>query len=323
MQQMAYILAASHSGSTLLAMLLGSHPDVCTVGELKVTSLGDTDRYRCSCGALIKQCRFWREISDALGRRGIPFTIDDAGTDYRSCSSAYARRLLKPLHRGPLLERIRDVALGLSPTWRAEHARVQQRNAALAHAVCETAKAKIIVDSSKIALRLKYLWRNPDLNVKVIRLIRDGRAVALTYTDPARYADAQEAALRGGGMGGDRRGERLTISQAAYEWRRSNEEAECVLAGVDSSRWMQVRYEDLCADPGKVLDGVFEFLGVDPKRAVRDFRSVEQHVIGNGMRLDRTSEIRLDERWRTALTDQDLRVFATVAGEMNRRYGYT
>ena len=31
----AYLLAASHSGSTLLAMLLASHPDVCTTGELK------------------------------------------------------------------------------------------------------------------------------------------------------------------------------------------------------------------------------------------------------------------------------------------------
>ena len=53
-----YILAASHSGSTLLAMLLGSHPDVCTAGELKAASVGDVDAYRCSCGAPILQCGF-------------------------------------------------------------------------------------------------------------------------------------------------------------------------------------------------------------------------------------------------------------------------
>ena len=31
MTQLAYILAASHSGSTLLAMLLNAHPEVCSV----------------------------------------------------------------------------------------------------------------------------------------------------------------------------------------------------------------------------------------------------------------------------------------------------
>ena len=46
--RLVYILAASHSGSTLLAMLLGSHPDVCTVGELKATSLGNVEEYLCS-----------------------------------------------------------------------------------------------------------------------------------------------------------------------------------------------------------------------------------------------------------------------------------
>jgi len=62
----------------------------------------------------------------------------------------------------------------------------------------------------------------------VIRLIRDGRAVALTYMDPAGFADAKDPSLRAGGMGGDRRREKLTMAQAAREWRRSNEEAEHV-----------------------------------------------------------------------------------------------
>ena len=38
--RLAYLLAASHSGSTLLAMLLGAHPEACTAGELKATNLG-------------------------------------------------------------------------------------------------------------------------------------------------------------------------------------------------------------------------------------------------------------------------------------------
>ena len=76
----AYILAASHSGSTLLAMLLASHPDVCTTGELKAQSLGDPDKYRCSCGALIRQCEFWNDIAARMASRGHVFDITRSET---------------------------------------------------------------------------------------------------------------------------------------------------------------------------------------------------------------------------------------------------
>jgi hypothetical protein len=40
------------------------------------------------------------------------------------------------------------------------------------------------------------------------------------------------------------------------------------------------------------------------------------------MRFDSTSVVRLDERWRTALNDEQLRMFDSIAGDLNRRYGY-
>jgi len=322
MTSLAYILAASHSGSTLLAMLLNAHPEICTVGELKATNLGDVECYRCSCGQLIRHCRFWARVSVALDAKGVSFDIANAGTHFQRAGSAYARRLLRPLHRGSLGERLRDAALWLSPTWCGHLPDIQRRNAALVETLTETTGARIVVDSSKVGLRLKYLLRNPELDVVVIRLIRDGRAVALAYTNPAAYADARDPSRRGGGSGGDRRGERLTMAEAAREWRRSNEEAEHVLAGLGRSRWIEVRYEDVCADPPGTLNRIFGWLGVDPAQTSADFRSVEHHVLGNGMRLDPTSEIRLDQRWKSVLSPADLRVFDSVAGKLNRRYGY-
>ena len=121
---------------------------------------------------------------------------------------------------------------------------------------------KIIVDSSKAAVRLKYLLKNPDINIKVIRLIRDGRGVALTYMDPAKFADAREPALRSGGSGGQRPDQRLSMARAAYEWRRSNEEAEHILRRLGKSQWIEVRYEELCEDTEKTLSKVFEFLNL-------------------------------------------------------------
>ena len=85
---------------------------------------------------------------------------------------------------------------------------------------------------------------------------------------------------------------------------------------------MQVHYEELCADPPGTLRRLFSFIGVDPAAARLDFRSTEHHVVGNGMRLDTQSEIRVDERWREALAPSDLHTFASVAGSLNRRLGY-
>lgn len=322
MTRLVYILAASHSGSTLLSLLLAAHPEVCTAGELKASNLGDADRYLCSCGQPIRQCDFWRRVTEAMQRRGVSFDVSQAGTTFEADGSRYAGRLLRPLHRGRLLETLRDVGLALSPAWRKVLHRIQARNAALTESLCEVYGARVVVDSSKVALRLKYLLRNPNLDVKVVRLIRDGRAVATTHLDPARYADASDPSLRGGGYGASRQQEQKPIREAAWEWRRSNEEAEHVLKRLDRSRWIQVRYEDLCRDSERVLATLHRFIGVDPAEAVRDFRCMQRHVIGNGMRLDRTSTIELDERWKTVLTPQDLATFDAVAGAMNRAYGY-
>jgi len=319
----AYILAASHSGSTLLAMLLGAHPETCTAGELTLAHLGNVDQYRCSCGEMIRQCSFWSRVTESMADRGFPVDIANASTDVRHSGTWYTNALLRPLHRGAILEGVRDVALGFSPTWRRTLPMIQQKTAALAESICETYGRRTIVDSSKGALRLKYLLRNPAFDVKVVRLVRDGRGVSLTYMRPGDYADATDPNLRGGGLGTAEGDEGLGAREAAHEWRRSNEEAEKLLAGLDRSQWAQVRYEALCTEPDETLRGLFEFLGVDPSRMVRDFRSTDQHVVGNGMRLDSTNEIRLDDRWKSVLTPNELRVFDVVAGDMNRRYGYT
>ena len=147
--RVAYILAASHSGSTLLAMLLGSHADICTVGELKATSLGDPERYRCSCGAPIRRCRFWTDVARMMAERGHPFDIASAGTDLNAGASRYVASLLRPLHRGSTLEQIRDFALGLAPSWRSRVRRFHAVNEAFIRTLLARTGKSVVVDSSK------------------------------------------------------------------------------------------------------------------------------------------------------------------------------
>ncbi|MCH8851495.1 MAG: sulfotransferase [Planctomycetes bacterium] len=319
MTRLVYILAASHSGSTLLSMLLGAHPEVCTVGELKLpaAAMGDLDRYRCSCGQKVLECAFWQRVREHMAHKGIDFDLANARTDFRQSKSRYAKRLLGPLIRNRLLERARDAALWVSPTWRKELAEIQNRNTELVSSVLDVLGKGVIVDSSKLAHRLKFLLRNPLLHIRVVHLIRDGRGVALTYMDPENFADARDPAFRGTGES-----PRMSMDEAARAWRRSGEEAERILARMERSRWLRLRYEDVCADPERQMARVLRFIEVDPGGGTLDFRSVEHHVIGNGMRLDSSSVIELDERWRSELSAEQLAEFDRVAGDTNRKLGY-
>lgn len=318
---LVYILAASHSGSTLTAMLLNSHPDICTAGELKATNLGDAARYRCSCRALIGECAFWQRVSAEMQRLGFEYDVRNAGTSLQEVPSRFAARLLKPLHRAPGPEYVRDLALGASSVWRTWFPQWAERNHALIRAVARVADVPVVADSSKIAIRLKYLRRIPGLKVKVVRLVRDGRAVALTYMNPSAFADASAPELRGGGSGEDRH-QRLSMAQAALEWRRSNEEAAEVLKTIPAGDQIRISYEALCTETVATLQKVHRCLGLEESDAFRNFRSAEHHVVGNGMRLDDTSEIRLDDRWRDNLTKTDLQEFDRIAGKLNRSLGY-
>jgi len=319
-----YILAASHSGSTLLALLLNAHPEVISVGEIVSGSRRVVDGYRCSCRQLIAECPFWRAVAEAVRREHPEFDLADFGIRWEPESPAWLRRTLRLEHRGRLAEAARDAALGLSSQWRRHFARTSACCVALARTLLAQGRARVVVDSSKLAHRLKLVRRIHDLDVKVIHLVRDGRAVALTYMDQQTYADASDPALRRGGRGAAPApaGGEMPMAKAADEWRRCLRSAEHALAGVPAASWIRVTYEDLCARPEAVRERLFDFIGVDAARAATDFRAAEHHVVGNGMRLDTVSQIRLDERWKSVLSAQDLQVFDAVAGPLNRRLGY-
>lgn len=323
MPKLAYLLAASHSGSTLLTMLLGAQPDACTAGELKATSLGSSELYRCSCRELIRNCGFWKQVGEAMATRGYPdFDITRAGTSILEVESPYARRLLNPIYRGGVFETARDVALSMSNEWKRHISSVNGRNLALIDALQEVTGAKVVIDSSKNALRLKYLLKIPQLDLRVIRVFRDGRAVALTYIDDWNFADCSDPALRGGGTGQRVSPVKRSMAVAANGWVRSNESCDALVASLPKSQWTGVHYEELCADPVATLRRLSAFLDLDPDRVILDFRAKAQHVIGNGMRMDSTSEIRLDERWKSHLSEADLQIFDDIAGPLNRKYGY-
>lgn len=320
--KLVYVLAASHSGSTLTTMLINSHPQICTVGELKATSLGDVERYRCSCLEFIKQCPFWNAISQKMKEKGFDYEVTNARNDIRSDAGTLQKRLLNPLHRGKFLEWVRDFLLSITPSWKRHVNSFHVRNTALLECIADYADVDTIVDSSKVGIRLKYLLKNSNIEVFVVRVVRDGRGVALTYMNPAEFADARDKKLREGGSGGDRAHQQLDMAAAALMWKRSNQEGDAIISQLQKNRYIQIRYEDICNHTDETLKKIFTFAGVDAELKRDDYRSVDHHIVGNGMRLDSTNVISLDERWREVLTLNDLEVFDRIAGDLNASFGY-
>ena len=321
-QKLIYLAAASHSGSTMTAMLIGAHPDLCSVGELKAINLGDKESYLCSCKTLAKDCEFWQGVTKRMASKGHDFCISNAGTDIRTGATPFMIRLLRPLVRNPLMELVRDSFLTLSPVWRRTLPLLQKRNADYVRSISEQAGVETVVDSSKIGIRLKYLLRNPDLDVKVIWIVRDGRGVSLAYKNPSEFADANDPKLRGGGAGKTQEHNR-EVETGAHEWVRCNNETQAVLKTMDKDKWLKVRYEDICNETETALDEIFKFIGVDPSKKRLDFKTVEHHVVGNGMRLDDSEVIKLDERWKEQLNESELEKYHQVVGKYHQSLGYT
>src|SRR5688572_18480438 len=63
--------SSSHSGSTLLDLMLGAHSSVSSAGEMNRLTLFSDDRV-CTCGATVTRCAYWNrvlaEVATSLGR---------------------------------------------------------------------------------------------------------------------------------------------------------------------------------------------------------------------------------------------------------------
>ena len=86
------VQTSAFSGATLLAFLLGAHPEVATVGEMSgLIAREDPETYLCSCGQRIRSCGFWRAVAAEMWDRGHAFDVARFGTDLSLGGSSRCR----------------------------------------------------------------------------------------------------------------------------------------------------------------------------------------------------------------------------------------
>jgi hypothetical protein len=179
---------------------------------------------------------------------------------------------------------------------------VARNSWAVADAMAAVNDTPFVVDSSKSPLRLKLLYMLRPDRVRVLQLVRDGRAVTASAM---RRRD-------------------MSAAMAARIWKRDNQNLAIMLGTVPARARLRVRYEALCENPSAEMRRVCDFLGLEFEPGMLALWARPVHNIpGNPMLFERSRrEIRKDERWRRDLTADDLNAFERAAGRLNRSFGY-
>ena len=302
--QVLYIAGADRSGSTLLNVMLGQVSGLVSVGEARLLwERGLLEDRRCGCGVNFHRCPFWSEVlKRAVGGSG----AIDARALVRASRRTGTRHL--PLMALPGSQRL--FARRLKPYLSVLES--------LYRSIAETSGGAVIVDSSKSPAYALLLQLIPSLDVRVVHLVRDPRAVAYSWRRPKLFADTvvpTPMPLRG-------------ALETALFWTAWNL-ALPPLCRRYGARTCLVRYEDLVARPRGTLRKILRLVDREasplPFASDSAFEIATTHTVsGNPVRFDTgVVELKLDDAWRTGLSRRDRLIASAATWPLRLRYGYS
>jgi hypothetical protein len=289
----------------MLGHILGQIKGYAFVGEA-VHAWRVVDDRLCGCGTRLQHCDFWSTVRDeAIGPRSRSEEFFSLGrvARWRHLPSSFAPG-------GPS-----RMAARYGEHWlRAER---------LYRSVAAVAGADVIVDSSKSVPYARMLSLLPGLDVRILHLVRDSRAVANAWLRRKPTPDRTEAFM-----------EQRPAALSVWNWTVANLGAELLLR--PSLPYRRVRYEDLASRPLDVVQRIVNLVvGPTARETVPpavDAPFVDSHTVrlapthsikGNPDRLNSGPvAIRLDDRWRREMPPPARRLVTALTWPLLLRYGY-
>jgi Sulfotransferase family len=303
-----FIVGMGRSGTTLLELLLGRLDGWVAGGELSRYWHGESfPDWICGCGKLVAECDFWQGVGAELREGGI-----DADDRRRFLALQHSHLRLRPVPVARLMVGARRAGEDRSPLYR-----YQLGMSGLYRAVARAAGARVVVDSSKQPPDAYLATWNHDVEMSMVHLVRDPRAVAHSFSK--QVAEPQpdlEYMPRSGAFG------------TSVRWAARQVFCEALLKRRMGSRYMRMRYEDLVRDPVAAVRSIAGLAGEpDPDLGfMKDGRvEFEQNhsFSGNPLRLRRTAlEVRPDETWRSKMSAREKVLATAPALPLLSRYGY-
>jgi Sulfotransferase family len=143
-----------------------------------------------------------------------------------------------------------------------------------------------------------------------VHLVRDGRDAALSFLGmPPGIVTETWAHPR-------------TVAQFACQWRTEVAAAQQLGARVGPARYLELRYEDLVAEPEQALRRICGHAGLPFEPAMLDYaESVDVSAKPHQQSLKKPPTTGLRD-WRTQLSPAEVESFEEVAGDLLRSLGY-
>lgn len=305
MQRNVFVCSAGHSGSTLLDMMLGSHSTAESVGELIHLPMDMALNNDCACGSAMRDCILWPEVMRRMGVDpiGDPYALNLGYAIAKVGDSKRTSLLHRAFTRPRIAMKYYQLRYGLSFLDALTPGFTQGISNTLAvydHVRMLTDKS-VIVDSTKHYVRATSIYLAQPTTTRIVLLVRDGRGV---FYSGLKRGFGRDYSLRA--------------------WNNHYKRAlELLDRHVPESHRILVHYEDMVTQTERTLSKLCGFLGMDFEPSMLDFRAVTHHnVNGNDMKFTSTSELRLDEIWKTKMELADQKYFERHAGALNRRLGY-
>jgi hypothetical protein len=302
-----YIMGAGRSGSTLLDTVLANHRDVVGVGELvNLHRAGWTANEICACGKLGTECDFWTRVKTGWLRRVPEATVDG----YVALQQRFE------FYSGlGLVQMLRMLRQRVSPT--REFQDYLRQTEALYQAIAEASGKTTVVDSSKHPLRGALLAHLHGIDLRLIHLVRDARAVTWS-----RKKSLQ--ANKRSGVQAPIQARPAWYSVAYWAFINVLSLLVCLMRRRQSLR---VRYEDFVADPRGELERISHVCGLDYAPTAQALLAhqplkVEHPIAGNRLRMQGSITLKPDWEWRDKLPAGDRAVCWIFAGWLLLAFGY-
>ena len=304
MPTVVYVAGFGRSGSTLVERLLGESSGFTCLGEVvHLWERGITADERCACGEPFSRCPTWQAIGELAF--GGWHTIDVARVLELRASVDRQRRI--PITALPgTTPRVRDSLIEYTAYY-----------AAIYRAAAELSGSSVVVDSSKHTSLAFALSHNADIDLRVLHLVRDPRAVAYSWSkDVARpevAADQPPASMP-----------RYSAAASSRRWLTSNLLVEALRTRhVPIAR---IQYEDLVRSPAATLAAAAAALDLPlpPDVAIEDGAvELEDLPLGrrNPMRFATgTVQLREDDTWTRAMPRGQSRLVTGITSPLHRWY---
>ena len=319
-RQVLFILGTAHSGSTLLSLMLGSHAQMFALGE--ISNLPDFhERKRPICDVCEGKCNFWDTQFKPIEQKHLANCLSNQRLS-KYIPLKVERQIRGLIGRDQIFKPYTTIFSKLPES------------------------TEVLIDSTKTVAWIKQQLQLPEfktqatkgINPKLLYLVRDGRAIMASYL---------------------RRKPQLNMKELSQKWVKRITASQAFFDRFPKAERMCISYEELATKTETTLQKVCDFLELDYAPELVHYWEKEHHFVsGNtGTRsliqkyrrqqekvsdMNAVNEaqsqaspknykfyaekvgfqIKLDLRWKSELSLEQIQIFEQIAGEVNQPYAW-